>query len=74
VHGLITEKDGKIRGLFVNDSSTETAFISLQSSLLALPETLAIRTKHPGSDLLSDSTFSLQSQIEIPPLGFIEIF
>jgi hypothetical protein len=74
VHGLITEKDGKIRGIFVNDSSTESAFISLQSSLLELPETLGVRTKHPHSDLLSESIVSLQSQIEIPPLGFIEIF
>ena len=74
VHGLITEKDGKIRGIFVNDSSTESAFISLQSSLLELPETLGVRTKHPRSDLLSESIISLQSQIEISPLGFIEIF
>ena len=74
VHGLITEKDGKIRGIFVNDSSTESAFISLQSSLLALPESFQISTKRSGSDLLTHSSVSSNSYIEVPPLGFIEIF
>lgn len=73
VHGLITEKDGKIRGLFVNDSPTETQQIALQSSDLLLPATFHVQTKRYGSDELSQSIVALGADFEIPPLGFIEL-
>ena len=73
VHGLITEKDGKIRGLFVNDSSTEILQISLQSSSLSLPATFLVHTKRYGSDELSQMTVASNALFEIPPLGFIEL-
>jgi hypothetical protein len=73
VHGLMTKKDGKIRGLFVNDSPIENLKISLQSSSLSLPATFNVRTKRYGTDVISQSTVSSNADFEIPPLGFIEL-
>lgn len=73
VHGLMTKKDGKIRGLFVNDSPIENLKISLQSSSLSLPATFNVRTKRYGTDVISQSTVSSIADFEIPPLGFIEL-
>ncbi len=73
VHGLLTEKDGKIRGIFVNDSATEVMQISIQSSDLTLPTSFRVNSKFFGSDELTQSIVASNSVLEIPPLGFIEI-
>ena len=74
VHGLLTDKNGQIRGLFVNDSPNEVMQISLQSSVLSLPVNFQVNSKFYGSDELVQSTVASNSVFEIPPLGFIEIF
>ena len=74
VHGLLTEKDGQIRGIFVNDSATDVMQVSLQSSELKLPTSFQVNSKFFGSDVLTQSVVASNSVLEIPPLGFIEIY